>query len=609
MSLQLDPPHHAPAELAPALRIRASIPRTTAQTVVAVAIVPMVAVTLALSFSANHLQRPVAAGLYWSYLVAASMGTGLLWWRRRPGSRFGPLLIAFGALVWLVSWQGAEAAWAFDIGVLAEAPFFVLTFYLFLAYPMGRLEPPAARWLMGVLVVGVLAFFLPWALFSPVIAGGGPLTACAPACPESVLQLGTAPGLVEVAGKAETYTALAVTLAVLVVYALRIRAATRPQRRALMAVAVTSLLFLPAYFVTNFASQVLHAAPQTVADLAWAIVVARILLPLGFLVALLQADRFASEALRALLQRLSERPTQEEWRDAVATALDDHELRLGYRDLVTETFREPGGAALELPPAEPHRAWVPIEQHGRPVAAMVVDETLAEDPELVHAAATATLVAVENGALEGALQETRARALEAGELERRRIERDIHDTAQQRLVALRIHLTLAGEQLAASQDRERLERLDLEVEQAIEDLRQVAHGATPEVLGRDGLVAALRDAVAHSPMPVRIEAEGARRHPEEVESAVYFCCLECLQNAAKHAGRGAAVTISISEFQGRIGFAVEDDGVGFDPATVQRGAGLGNLAERMHSLGGTLGVDSRPGRGTRITGHLPAPVA
>jgi signal transduction histidine kinase len=607
MSLQLDPPHSAPADFAPALRIPANIPRTTAQTLVAVAIVPMVAVTLALSFSANHLQRPVAAGLYWSYLIVASMGTGLLWWRRRPGSRFGPLLIAFGALTWLVSWQSAEAAWAFDLGVLAEAPFFVLTFYLFLAYPMGRVEPPAARWLMGALVVGVLAFFLPWALFSPVIAGGGPLTSCAPACPQSVLQIGTAPDLVEVAGKAETYTALAVTLAVLVVYALRIRAATRPQRRALAAVAVTSLLFMPAYFVVNFASQVLHAAPETVADLAWAIVVARILLPLGFLVALLQADRFASEALRALLQRLSERPTQEQWRDAVATALDDDELRLGYQDLVTETFREPDGAALELPPAEPRRAWVPIEQDGRPVAAMVVDETLAEDPELVHAAATATLVAVENGALEGELRETRARALEAGEAERRRIERDIHDTAQQRLVALRIHLTLAGEQLAGSQDRARLERLDLEVEQAIEDLRQVAHGSTPEVLGREGLVPALRDAVAHSPMPVRIEAEGARRHPEEVENAVYFCCLECLQNAAKHAGRGASVTIAISEFQGRIGFAVEDDGVGFDPATVQRGAGLDNLAERMHALGGTLGVDSRPGRGTRVTGHLPAP--
>ena len=138
-------------------------------------------------------------------------------------------------------------------------------------------------------------------------------------------------------------------------------------------------------------------------------------------------------------------------------------------------------------------------------------------------------------------------------------------------------------------------------------LLDVESASAASELIADGLVAALRVAVAHSPMPVRIEAEGARRHPEEVESAVYFCCLECLQNAAKHAGRGASVTISISEFQGRIGFAVEDDGVGFDPATVQRGAGLDNLAERMQALGGTLGVDSRPGRGTRVTGHLAAP--
>src|SRR5215216_3511052 len=99
----------------------------------------------------------------------------------------------------IVSWQGADEPLLFDIGVLAEAPFFVLTFYLFLAFPMGRLEPRATRWIMGVLVLGVLAFFLPWALFSPVIAGGGPLTRCAAACPENVLQIGSAPKLVEVA--------------------------------------------------------------------------------------------------------------------------------------------------------------------------------------------------------------------------------------------------------------------------------------------------------------------------------------------------------------------------------------------------------------------------
>jgi signal transduction histidine kinase len=578
---------------------------TTAQTIAAVAIVPLVSVTLGLALSRGHLQHPLAAGIYWSYLIAASMAIGVYWWRRRPASRFGPLLVVFGVLVWLVSWQGARAPLMFDIGVLAEAPAFVLTFYLFLAFPTGRLEPPATRWLMLALVVGVLAFFLPWALFSPVIAGGGPLTSCAPNCPQSVLQIGSASRLVDLAGKAETYAALTITLATLAVYGWRLHTASRPQRRSLMAVAVTSLLFLPAYFVYNFAAWVLELDQQTLDVLAWGIVVTRVLLPLCFLIALLQADRFASTALRALLERLAARPTPRQWRDAIASALDDDGLRLGYHDLLTGTFREPEGAALEPPPAEAQRAWVPIDRDGHPVAAMVLDETLAENPELVQAAATSTVVAIENGALEGELEATRARLFEAGHAERRRIERDIHDTAQQRLVALRIQLTLAGEQLEAEEDRARLVRLDAEVGRAIDELRDVAHGTTPEVLGQEGLRRALEAAVAYSALPVSIVADGLTRHSEALETTVYFCCLECLQNAAKHAGRGASVTVHVSEYQGHVGFAVEDDGVGFDPGTVERGSGLDNLAERVAALGGTLRIDSRTGRGTRVTGHLP----
>jgi signal transduction histidine kinase len=608
MSLASDPP---PPPLAstlgdplarPFLRAPAT---TTLQKLAAAAIVPMVAVTLWLGFTSDHLEHPVAQALYRTYLSAAFVAVGVYWWRRRPASRFGPLLVIAGVLVWMVSWQASNAPLAFNIGVLAEAPTFVLAFYLFLAFPMGRVEPPAARWLMGALWLAVLGFFLPWALLSPVIAGGGPLNTCAPACPENVLQIASAPKLVDLAGKAEVYASLAITVAVLIVYAGRVRAASRPQRRALMAVAVTALPYLPIYFVATFAAWILYLEPSTLETLAWVTVVTRCLLPLGFLVALLQADRFAATALRALLERLAMRPTPEQWRGAVAAALDDDELRLGYHDPLTGSFREPDGASLEPPPAEARRAWVPVERDGKPVAAMVIDETLAEDPELVQAASIATVVAVENGSLEGELQATRARVLEAGEAERRRIERDIHDTAQQRLVALRIQLTLAGEQLAGASDRERLERLDVEVGRAIDELRNVAHGATPEVLGREGLAPALEAAVAQSAISVRIEAAGVGRHSEELETAVYFCCVECLQNAAKHAGRGASAIVHLSHDDGHLGFTVEDDGVGFDPHNVRRGAGLDNLADRVAALGGRLQISSRPGRGTRVTAQLP----
>ena len=583
---------------------RSRVAASTMQKLVAVAIVPMVAVTIWLALTSEHLDKPAAAGVYWGYLIAASTTIGLYWWIRRPGSRFGPLLVVFGLLTWMVSWQGADEPLIFDIGVLAEAPFFVLTFYLFLAFPMGRLEPRAARWVMGALVIGVLAFFLPWALFTPVIAGGGPLTRCAAACPENVLQIATAPRLVEVAGKAETYTALTIVVAVLVIYAIRFRNASRPQRRALAAVGATSLLFLPAYFVYNFGAWILYLDAATLDTLAWGIVVTRVLLPVGFLIALLQAGRFAMTALRKLLERLAMRPTPDGWRAMIAEALDDDALQLAYHDPGPASFRTADGMVL-APPAPAGRAWVPVERDGQPVAAMVVDESLTEDPELVQAASAATLLAVENGGLEGELRASRARILQAGHEERRRIERDLHDSAQQRLVALRIHLELAGGTMDSADQREMLERLGSEVDDAIDELREVAHGLHPEILAQAGVGPALKAVAVRSATQVSI-AGTLPRQSEAVELAVYFCCLESLQNAAKHAGAGATVTVRLAQDDGRVRFSVEDDGIGFDPAAVPRGAGLTNLGDRVAAVGGELRIDSRRGGGTRIAGDLPA---
>jgi signal transduction histidine kinase len=586
--------------------VGARVSPSTAHMLVAAAIVPMVAVTVWLGLTSDHLVRPLAAALYWGWLIAALMAIGVYWWMRRPASRFGPLLVALGVLGWVVSWQASDWPLAFNVGVLAEAPAFVLTFYLFLAFPMGRLEPPAARWLIGALGIVVVAFFLPWALFSPVIAGAGPLTRCAPACPANVLQVASAPKLVEVAGKAETYALLAIIVAVLLVYLARLRTASRPQRRSLAAVAVTSLLLLPVYFVYSFASWVLLVDPAASDALAWGVAATRGLLPVGFLIALLQAERFAGRALRMLLELLAAHPTPELWRDKIASVLDDRSLRLGYHDRGTGRFLEPDGGELTPPPPAARLAWVPVDRDDQPVAAMMIDETLAEDPELVRAAAAATLLAVEHGHLEGELLASRARILEAGAAERRRIERDLHDSTQQRLVALRIHLALAGEKLDRADDRVVLERLGVEMDEAIDELRSVAHGIYPSTLADQGVGAALAEVARQAAIPVNIRSRWLGRHSQAVETTVYFCCLECLQNTAKHAGPGAAATIRLSEADGRVCFSVEDDGEGFDPGAVERGAGLTNLADRVEAVGGTLRIDPGPGRGTHITGNLPA---
>jgi signal transduction histidine kinase len=594
--------HHADPS---AWEVRGSLTAGAVQSVTMVAVVPLVASAVWLAATSEHVERPTATALYRGYLVAAPLLVGLYWWLRRPASRFGPLLVGFGGLAWVYSLQSSDVPLLFDLGVLVEAPLVWLTFYLFLAFPMGRLEGRAERALMGALAFVLAAFFVPWVLLSPVIAGGGPLSVCDPACPENVLQIGSDPVLVDRVGKAETYCALAITVAVLVVYGLRVRAATRPRRRALIAVAATSLLFLPAFFAYHFARLVLEVSPDTLEPLSWLLVGARIVLPLGFLAALWQAEFFAAASLRRLVERLAGRPTVEEWRDDVAAALGDPPLQIGYYDPSSSRFHEPGGAELAPPPADSGRTSVPVDRDGQPVAAMVVDEALTEDPELIRAAAAATLLAVENGHLEGELRASRARIVEAGSEERRRLEQNLHDSTQQRLLALRIHLGMAGEQLDRPEDRARLERLGADLEEAIDDLRNVARGIYPQLLSRYGVAEALASVTDGGSLPVDIRDDGLRRHAEGLELTVYFCCLEALQNAAKHAGPGASAVVRLGEDRDGVHFSVEDNGVGFDPDAVEHAGGLTNLADRAAAAGGKLRIESGPGRGARVSGSIP----
>jgi signal transduction histidine kinase len=208
------------------------------------------------------------------------------------------------------------------------------------------------------------------------------------------------------------------------------------------------------------------------------LVASRVLLPLGFLAALLQADLFAGAVRGRLLERLLPRPSPQQWRDAVAAALDDPPLRIGYWDPGAERYREPDGTELDPPEPAGGRARVEAHRGGKPVAAMVIDDALADDPELVRAATSATVLAVENGNLEGQLRESQRRVREVGAAERKRIQDNLHDSAQQRLVALGIRLALISERLPGPVQLE-LERFGAEVDQALEEVRTAAKGAVP----------------------------------------------------------------------------------------------------------------------------------
>jgi signal transduction histidine kinase len=559
-----------------------------------------------LGAQSEHIARPVTTGLYYGYLVAASLLVGLYWWVRRPESRLGVLLIAYGVVLSVVSWQSSDHSQLSTLGVLGDVPGVVLTFALILVFPLGRVRAGVDRVILATLAMGVAGFYLAAALLSPAISGGGPLARCVTACPDNALQVGSRPGLVHDLHHLAVWVAIAAAAATAVVFGHRFWRASRPQRRALAAVGVTSLLFLPAFSAYQFARVIVDADTDVLDNLGWALIAARVVFPLGFLIAILHADLVAGSALPRLLDRLADRPSPEEWHHEVADALDDPSLRLAYWDTASGRYREADGSEAAPPTARSGRAWVPVDRGDHPLAAMAMDERSLENPELIRATALATVLAVENGDLEGELRSSRARIVEAGDTERRRIERDLHDSAQQRLVALRLHIGLARDRLRLPEERELVEQLGRELDEAIDDLRRLARGVYPQILLEHGLGAALRSVAKTAAIPVTIEDGDLGRYPAALELTVYFCCLEALQNSAKHGGPGTTAVVRLTERAGVVSFSVEDDGRGFDPNTVEPGGGLANLVDRVGAVGGALRVDSAPGLGTTITGVAPA---
>lgn len=206
------------------------------------------------------------------------------------------------------------------------------------------------------------------------------------------------------------------------------------------------------------------------------------------------------------------------------------------------------------------------------------------------------------------LRASRARIVEATDTERRRIERDLHDGAQQHLVALAVGVRLARQfaDTDAEQAKSMLDQIGLDLQDAVQELRNLAHGIYPPLLMDRGLPDALRAAAGRAALATSVEAENVGRYPQQVEAAVYFCCLEALQNAGKHAGENASALVTVREVEGALLFEVADDGAGFDLSSgAQRGHGFVNMSDRVGAFGGSVTVDSAPGHGTKISGRIP----
>jgi signal transduction histidine kinase len=332
--------------------------------------------------------------------------------------------------------------------------------------------------------------------------------------------------------------------------------------------------------------------------------------PYVFLGSLARTRLIRAGAFGELVTGLGKAPGRGELRDALARAMGDPSLEVAYWLPGPEKYVDAAGKPVELPAANPRRAVSEVRLEDRRVAALMHDSSL-DDPELVLGIGTAAALALENERLDAELRSkmeelraSHARMIEAGLAERRRLERDLHDGAQQRLVSLALDLRMAERRLETDPAgaRQILLAAGTELEAALGELRELARGIHPAVLSDRGLDAAL-EALAHrASLPVELEAEIGERLPEAVELAAYFVVTEGLTNVAKYA-QASQATVRALRRDGRVIIEVADDGVGgADPAA---GSGLSGLADRIVALDGRLEVRSERGSGTVLRAEIP----
>jgi signal transduction histidine kinase len=537
----------------------------------------------------------------WSFLVA-----GLVAWARRPQNRLGPLMVAtcFALLARQFRYSHGDLVFplAFVVGELGYALFAHVTF----AYPYGRVADRIERAFLWVAYVVAIAFPLAILFF---YGGTDRLRYLDPFPRTNFLLVSQSKQVVDLLQDAFGVVAYGVLGTVFVLLALRkfFRATPRARRvyLPLLIAALAAALWAVLNGILTFAT----TPPEVVYDLFWWQIASLIALPLAMLWGLLRA-RLARVHVGELVVHLEETPV-DGLRDEIALALEDPTLELGLWIPDRGIWVDAGGAELDVPVDGADRAVTLVEHEGAPLAVLIHDSTLREEPKLVEAVAAAARLALVNARLHAevraqleTVQESRARIVAAADEERRRIERDLHDGAQQRLVALALELRSVQRQIGDSGDPEMQRLLSStadELQVAVEELRDLAQGIHPGILTQGGLAHALEALAARAPLPVTVDATPERFSPE-LEATAYFVACEALTNVVKHAGASRA-SIDARRANGLLVIEVADDGSG--GAEQGAGSGLRGLTDRVEARGGRLLVESAPGSGTRVRGELP----
>jgi signal transduction histidine kinase len=539
-----------------------------------------------------HLGEPLVIALLSNWLTASYVLCGLFAWWRRPDSRFGPLMVAagFANFISTLSWTTNDLTYTLGQALDLVPP--VLFMHVFLAFPSGHLRGPLERGLVAGAYFAAVALQLvrmPFGVFFT---------------PDNLFEVSPNEDAALLTLRVALLTVSAFCLTGVALLLLR-RRKGQPVRRSrvfivdafALALVMIALLFVSA----SFGLPAVH-------QIRWATFATLSLAPLVFLAGLLNA-RLARSAVGDLVLELRTDPAPTELRDALARALRDPTLELAYWLPDYGVYVDLNGRPLELPDLE-GRATTLIDRGGEHVAALIHDPALLDEPELLEGVQAAAGMALENARLHAELRArleelrgSRVRILEAAQHERQLLERNLHDGAQQRLIALSLDLSLLEDRVDGSPEvKAGIDQARGEIAASLAELREISSGLHPAVVSGHGLPVALEQLAARAPVPVKLDVDVAERLPEPLEIAAYYVVSESLANVAKHA-QAKTARVEVRKEYDELVLEVVDDGVG--GADSERGTGLRGLADRVESLDGRLRVWTPRGGGTRVRAEIP----
>jgi signal transduction histidine kinase len=555
----------------------------------------------ALALHSDRQSEPVAPAALALVVGWAYIGSGLFAWRHRPDNGLGRAMILVGFAFFAIFLADADESWTFTVGTALETVYLIAFVYLILSFPTGRLRTRTDRLFIGCGLALGLGLEVVWMLFADSHA-----VICSD-CPPNAFELVRRDGLAEGLLQAQRVAGVVLALVTAVVLVRRWRRASAPERRSAAPVLWSGsavLVALAIAIVNDVLDQPLGLAPGWLLSFVFAAI------PFAVLAVLLQR-RLARGAVAGLIVELQGGTKALDLREVLGRALGDPSLQLAYWFPGQGRYVAADGSPVELPEGDARRVATIVARDGEPVAALVHDAALRDNAELVDSVCAAAGLTLENERLRAELlaklaelQASRARLVEATESERRRIERDLHDGTQQRLVSIAMTLGLAESKLAGDRPsvgpvlREARDALTL----ALEELRELSQGIRPAILVERGLPAALDDLSRRAALPVRLETAVGGRLPEQVETAAYFVVSEALTNATKHS-HATEVRVLAAREGNTLVVEIADDGIG--GAGGAGGSGLRGLADRVEAIGGRLTVSSPPGRGTLVRAEVP----